>query len=196
MKKINTGSKLIHRYDGALSAQSCRQLSAYLKDRKANNTPTFYDGRLPWNDNDSYSLKLVERADFRKAILDYASMLAKKIERLHEIPVYPTFLDLVLWRPGREMPFHKDNGDTPSTRAMLQMRKFSSVTYLNSGFKGGETVIRHPDGFEYVSRPKVGSAVIFSSDERCMHRVEAIRSGLRTTLAIWFTDDPRFEWRG
>ena len=57
-----------------------------------------------------------------------------------------------------------------------------SVTYINDDYKGGETIIDN-----YVSIPKKGSIVIFTSDERCLHKVNTIESGTRIVVPIWLT---------
>ena len=40
---------------------------------------------------------------------------------------------------------------------------------------------------EFENIPKKGSIVIFTSDERCLHKVNTIESGTRIVVPIWLT---------
>ena len=82
---------------------------------------------------------------------------------------------------------HKDDGY--EVNDILQRRKFSSVTYLNDDYQGGETFIKTEHGDDYVSVPKKGSMVCYYSDPRNEHGVNLITSGVRVTMPIWYCLD-------
>jgi predicted 2-oxoglutarate/Fe(II)-dependent dioxygenase YbiX len=82
---------------------------------------------------------------------------------------------------------HRDdgyNGDSDPLRA----RAYTTVTYLNDNYKGGETYIKTERG-DYISVPKKGTTIIMKSTPENVHGVTTITSGLRVTLPIWFTKD-------
>ncbi len=191
--RIDTGSELVRRYDNALPADSCRAFSRYILRATAKNSEIVDGNRVPWQDGDNLPWRNLPDGALKKSILDYSKSLAECIRRDFGVLVYPTFQDLVLWRTGRHMKFHADDGTGyEGAKKFFHMRKFSSVTYLNEDYTGGETVVRNPNGHEFTSRPRTGAAVVFTSDERCLHMVREVTRGARVTLAVWFTDDPRY----
>jgi predicted 2-oxoglutarate/Fe(II)-dependent dioxygenase YbiX len=105
--------------------------------------------------------------------------------------VFPHFTDLVLWRAGRKMAEHKDDG-YPGDDPILNLRHFSAVTYCNDDYGGGETFIRNEHGGYYLSTPRIGSLVFYPSDERCPHGVNEVLRSDRVTLSTWFTRDFRY----
>lgn len=157
-----------------------------LLSSKANNPHPINEMNMPWQDNDHIPLGEVTNADIRAIIKRHRDTVAKLVTDSFNVEVYPHFTDLVLWRKGRKMPLHKDNGYGESTSSLFP-RHFSSVTYLNDDFVGGETIIKDVDTIRYESKPKIGSVVIFTSDERCLHGVNEVISGTRLTMPIWFT---------
>ena len=91
-----------------------------------------------------------------------------------------TFIEgaqLVKWPVGSNQPFHHDDTREKTT--------FTSVTYLNDDFEGGETYFTSED---LMVKPKVGRTILFDG-KKFEHGVKKITSGIRYTLAIWYSSN-------
>lgn len=95
--------------------------------------------------------------------------------------LFPEFWDVVYWGPGMSMDVHVDNGKG------LEQRHFTSITYLDSDYEGGETYL--PEHNRVIT-PTKGKTVMFPSDYP--HGVHEITKGERHTFAAWYTKDPNF----
>ena len=191
MEKVDTGSALIHRYDGALHPDLCQALCAFIRERTAGQAASADLAKLPWHDNDTFADHLWGDAELRRQISGYRVMIAQLICVNFRQIVFPHFTDLVLWRPGRKMGEHKDDG-YPGDDEILTYRHFSAVTYCNDDYGGGETFIRNEHGGHYLSTPRTGSLVFYPSDARCAHGVNEVLGKERITLSSWFTRDSRY----
>jgi len=123
----------------------------------------------------------------------YRRTMEQELKKAFGEPVYTNLTTLVLWKPGQSMPRHVDNGsDQPdeSHRQMLGMRKYTSVTYLNDDYVGGETYLRNGDE-DFISVPAKGATILFYGDERNAHGVNKLESGTRVILSCWFAVDPK-----
>ena len=80
---------------------------------------------------------------------------------------------VVQWPPGSYQAFHSD---TTSAKT-----KFTSITYLNDDFKGGETLF--VDGT--VISPYPGKTIFFDG-QWFEHGVSTILKNTRYTLACWY----------
>lgn len=190
MEKVDTGSALIHRYDGALHPDLCRRLRDYIGSRPDREETAADPAKLPWHDSDTWSYPRWDDEALRKLIGGYRIMVSQLICLTFRQIVFPHFTDLVLWRPGKKMAEHKDDG-YPGDDPILQCRHYSAVTYCNNDYGGGETFIRNEHGGHYVSAPRTGTLVFYPSDERCKHGVNEVLGGDRITLSTWFTRDFR-----
>jgi len=63
-------------------------------------------------------------------------------------------------------------------------REASAIYYLNETFDGGEIVF---DRERLAVKPRRGLLLAFPSDGDHVHEVLPVRSGVRYTMAIWFT---------
>lgn len=191
MEKVDTGSALIHRYDGALHPDVCRKLCDFIRVKTTGQTESRDLSKLPWHDNDTFADDLWDDSDLRWSMSAYRIMIAQLICLSFRQIVFPHFTDLVLWRAGRKMAEHKDDG-YPGDDPILNFRHFSAVTYCNDDYGGGETFIRNEHDGYYLSRPRTGSLVFYPSDERCTHGVNEVQRSDRITLNTWFTLDWRY----
>jgi predicted 2-oxoglutarate/Fe(II)-dependent dioxygenase YbiX len=113
-------------------------------------------------------------------------------------PIYPMTMVLRGSYPGDCHEQHADNcrydesvhkwlpNDTPH-------RAISCVIYLNdceTDFTGGEMVF---SAVNKVISARAGLFVAFSSGERFEHEVRPVRSGVRYSIMLWFTEKPEFE---
>lgn len=190
MEKVDTGSALIHRFDGALHPDLCLRLCRYIRSRPERATASADIAKLPWHDSDTYAYPHWDDAELRHLVGGYRIMVAQLICATFRQIVFPHFTDLVLWRSGRKMAEHKDDG-YPGDDPILAVRHYSAVTYCNDDYGGGETFIRNEHGGHYLSTPRAGSLVFYPSDERCAHGVNEVVNGTRVTLSTWFTRDSR-----
>lgn len=82
---------------------------------------------------------------------------------------------------GSGLPFHFDEADASVV--------FTSVTYLNDDYLGGETIIRpngeESDKFDTVVKPRTGRTVFFNGTYH-WHTVSAVTNGTRYTLPTWY----------
>lgn len=185
--RVDTKSNLIARYDNVIPEQICERITQYVIDQKPKNS--IRQGALPWQNNDNITFVNIKDIEIKKLIDAYRYLFTQLVFQHYNEIVYPTFSDLVVWREGMKMAYHKDNGYEGRSQDVFRMRKYSMVAYLNHDFEGGETVIKLLDGSEYISIPKQGSVVIFKSNEECMHCVQEVTEGTRITLPTWFTSD-------
>lgn len=68
-------------------------------------------------------------------------------------------------------------------------RKFTSVTYLNEDYEGGEIVLdvcKDPHGRIFCQKSAVGTTIIFPADIRFPHEVKPVTSGVRYSVVAWF----------
>ena len=186
MIRVETGAPFIARYDNVFSLDACSSLVEYIQKVIPRDRPS-YDG-MPWDNRDSLAFVSISDLEIRKSLDSQRFLVSQLIHSHYRDIVYPHYSELVVWREGKSMPLHKDDGQPGYDEAFLWMRKYSVVVYLNDDYSGGETVIKPTVGREFVSVPKTGSIVIFKSNEECMHGVTEITSGTRFTHALWFTD--------
>ncbi|XP_078600426.1 prolyl 3-hydroxylase 1-like [Branchiostoma floridae x Branchiostoma japonicum] len=72
----------------------------------------------------------------------------------------------------------------------LHARHYSSVIFLNDGFKGGKFFFSNRNlTAEATVQPKCGRVVAFSSGPENPHGVQAVVEGRRCVIAVWFTLD-------
>lgn len=188
MQKVETGSAMIHRYDGALHPDICRRLCDLARGRTDRPVGGTDLSKLPWQDSDTFAFDLWEDGELRHLIGAYRVMVSQLICLAVREIVFPHFTDLVRWRPGKSMNEHKDDG-YPGDHDVMICRHYSAVTYCNDDYSGGETFIRTEHGGYYDSVPRTGSLVFYPSDERASHGVKQVQGSDRVTLSTWFTRD-------
>lgn len=188
MQKVETGSTLIHRFDGALHPDICRRLCDLSRSHTDKPAGSDDPTKLPWQDSDTFAYDHWEQGELRHLIGAYRVMVSQLICLAVREIVFPHFTDLVRWRPGKSMAEHKDDG-YPGDEEAMRYRHYSAVTYCNDDYSGGETFIRDDHGGHYLSTPKCGSMVFYPSDERAAHGVREVLGGDRVTLSTWFTRD-------
>jgi predicted 2-oxoglutarate/Fe(II)-dependent dioxygenase YbiX len=142
--------------------------------------------KQPWLQNDNLPFLDIENKRLRCQIDSYRFLLSQLVGKHYNTFVYPNFSDIVVWRTGMYMDFHKDDGNEGPMKHAFAPRKYSMIAYLNDNYVSGETVVRFEDGSEYTNVPKKGSVFFFKANEECLHKVNAISKGTRYTYAIWF----------
>lgn len=184
MEQVETGSQHIFRFDGVIDPETCAALSDLIVSQKGEGQ---YDDatKMPWHDGDTLVWHELQDKSLLRKVIDHRANVAALVKQSFGQTVFPEYTTIVLWKEGKSHPRHKDNG-YPSDNGILQNRIFTSITYLNEGYEGGETFVQTEHGDDYISVPKVGSTVIFPSDETAEHGVYEVKKGMRVTLPIWF----------
>ncbi len=183
MKSVDTGCKTIFRFDHVLSDSTCDRIVSFINEIKGEKT--INNDSMPWDENDSFNWADIPSDYLFAKIESYRELVTSLVSNCYNEEVYPHFTDIVLWRKGRHMNRHRDDGWTDAEVYMRQ-RAYTTITYLNDNFTGGETFIASENG-DYLNKPKKGSVVILKSTPENAHGVNAITSGYRITLPIWFT---------
>ncbi len=192
MKKIETNSDVFFKFEDVLDASFCQFLNNYSLN-KVNANHNNLNKTLPWLDEKVISWNNIDDKNLKQDILKYKFLLTQLIHDCYKTIVFPIFTDLVVWQKGKKMQIHHDdNHDDGVEDKLLKKRIISTVTYLNEDFVGGETVIYKNNKEFFTNKPKTGSVLIFTSDNRCKHSVNEIISGTRVTMPIWFTNDIDF----
>ena len=196
MKKIHSKNNLIHCYEDVMSKEECELIYNFTLNAKKDN-PSDSSDKMPWEISDTIDPIKIEDEGIKTTIIK--NIIIKNIKILNDIiskefneQVYSYFTEIVLWRKGKKMDVHTDDGSNLTDKvkgATFAQRHYSAVTYINDNYIGGQTFINLNEKETYYSNPKVGSALIFTSDQRCPHGVTEVSDGNRITLASWFTRD-------
>ena len=102
------------------------------------------------------------------------------------VPLYADTLQLVRWVPGNEQHPHADSENQDGSPHPYAWRDYASVTYLNDAYEGG--LIYFPD-YEIELKPVPGTMVTFPGTTEYMHGVSMVTSGVRYTMASFWTLD-------
>ena len=149
---INNGITIL---DDVLSLNECQELINVYK-----RSSEIYD----WHG--SRPVKLGIQDEFVQACID---KITAHVSKQFEID----WCQIVLWPKGSYQPPHHDTASTNTV--------FTSITYLNDLYDGGETCII---GVTDV-KPQVGRTVYFDG-MKYEHSVNTVAKGARFTLPIWY----------
>ena len=120
--------------------------------------------RIP-NQEDLIKCKFVERYLNNTAV------------RFFGIDTYTELSQIVKWPLGSSQPHHVDVSRESTT--------FTSITYLNDDYEGGETYFTKED---ILIKPQVGRTILFDG-KKYEHGVNKITNGTRYTLALWYSSN-------
>jgi hypothetical protein len=102
------------------------------------------------------------------------------------VPLYADTLQLVRWLPGNEQHPHADSENEDGSPHPFPWRDYASVTYLNKEYEGGR--IYFPQ-HNLELQPEPGTMVTFPGSTEYMHGVSKVESGIRYTVASFWTLD-------
>lgn len=161
----------------------------YLKNNSNDLNDT---SKLPWFENNIIYYGDLMKTNISKEIALLRDKITECVEKSYKEKVYPNVSTLVMWKEGKSMGIHKDNGYVHD-KEMLHMRKYSAVFYINDDYEGGETIVlkENSEEPEIVYKAKKSSLLLFRSDESCLHGVKTVKKGNRLTFAVWFTTDEK-----
>jgi hypothetical protein len=182
---------LIYKYDNIITDLECDIIFDYYKNNHNNNINN--TNILPWFEGNTLYWNFLKNTSISKEIEISREMITECVLKSYKEIIYPNTTTLVMWKEGKQMNIHKDNG-YENEEHILGMREFTSVMYLNDNFEGGETIIlkENSNEIEYKCKPQKGSVLIFKSDESCLHGVNKIEKGERLVLSMWFTKNVKY----
>ena len=178
---------LVFTIRNAITDAECNEVISYIRTRT---TPAVSSSDMPWHDGNSVSWENIQDSKVKRIVTAYKYKLCQIAANHYGELVYPNFTDMVLWVPGKSMMPHTDDGQLLESAEYLRTRKYTAVLYLNDDFVGGETFVLNEQGERQFFKPVKGTALVMTSDKRCMHGVNILTSGLRYTLAVWMTVNP------
>lgn len=187
MEAVETECNHIFRYNNSLHPKLCKKLSDFMEVEK-NLSKSHIKDKMPWEENDNFYWLHLDK-DLKTIVFNHRSLITQKVNECFNTCVLPVHTDLILWRAGKRQRLHKDNGYSENDSIFLRTRKFTSITYLNDNFVGGETFIRKDEKSFFKNVPLTGSTIIFPANETGEHGVYKIISGHRITLGMWFSDE-------
>ncbi|XP_022097822.1 prolyl 3-hydroxylase 2-like [Acanthaster planci] len=155
---------------------------------------------------DGYSGKVYPHTKYEsfEGMTVLVAVKAAKVGREMNLRLFP-ICSLVtrFFTPSRtdlSHPIHADNCSLDDahvchkTPPAYTWRDWSAILYLNEDFEGGEFVFAHPNmTYQAHLKPKCGRLVVFSAGEENVHGAKAVLSSRRCALALWFTEDPRYQ---
>jgi hypothetical protein len=182
---------LIYKYDNIITDLECDNIFNYYKNNHNNNIND--TNILPWFEGNTLYWNFLKNTSISKEIEISRNKIIDLVKESYSVDVYPNVTTMVMWKEGKSMAIHKDNG-YENDKNVLHMRTYTSVMYLNDNFEGGETIIlkENSNETEYICKPKKGSVLIFKSDDSCLHGVKKIEKGERLTLSMWFAIDEQY----
>jgi predicted 2-oxoglutarate/Fe(II)-dependent dioxygenase YbiX len=182
---------LIFKYDNVITSLECDTIFNYYKNNHSNNINDIHI--LPWFEENTLYWNLLKNTEIKNEIGKCRSIITNLVKKSYGVNVFPNVTTLVMWKEGKSMAIHKDNG-YDNDKHILHMRTYTAVMYINDNFEGGETIImkENSNEIEYECTPQKGSVLIFKSDESCLHGVKMIEKGERLTLSMWFTMDKQY----
>ena len=181
----------IYKIDNIIEDCVCDKILDYYQHKNSND---INGGELPWFEDNTLYWNALKDTEIGKDIGLCRDRVLDFVKKCYNETTYPNVSTLVMWKEGKYMAIHKDNG-YEDDKEEFWMRKYSAVLYLNDDYDGGETIIlkENSDEVEIENKPKKGSVIIFRSDESCLHGVNKVLRGNRLTLGMWFTTDKQHE---
>jgi hypothetical protein len=131
----------------------------------------YYNYKGPTHNwRDTYPLNL---DIFDDTISDYIYKIENKINEVVNNLIMFDWGEIVQWPKESKQGLHTDHASKVTT--------FTSITYLNTDYIGGETFFEN----DIEVKPKVGRTLCFDGNHY-RHGVKEIINGTRYTLPIWY----------
>lgn len=169
-----------------LTEADCADICAYAESRVddfGKLDTGFWDGRV-------INIAKISNANIRDKLINNRNALkAALMDKLRPdatLPLYGDTLQIVRWVPGYELLPHADRENPDGSPHPYSWRDFAAVTFLNKDFTGG--ALYFPNQAIEIT-PTPGTAAIFPGSLQYLHGVREVTSGVRYTLASFFTYD-------
>ena len=182
---------MIYRYDNIIDSTMCDSILNYYTETYDNQLNDI--NKLPWFEENTIYWVNLQKTKIQNEINFCRKNISKLVNDSYNVLSYPHLTTLVMWKEGKSMAIHKDNG-YENDKDILHMRTYTAVMYINDDFEGGETIIQKENSneIEYECKPQKASVLIFKSDDSCLHGVNKITKGNRLTLSMWFVIDEQY----
>ncbi len=172
---ISSSLKAITVIDDLITSDECKDLINFFITKQTEwkfwpSTNTKYFPIIDWRTGEPHD--------------EYTKMFSSRLVNIVS-NVRPDRSHLELRETGTYMGMHYDTGTMYNT--------FTSVTYLNDDFDGGETVIRphgeETDKYDTIIVPKTGRTVFYDG-AYFKHGVIEVENGNRFTMPMWYVPHP------
>ena len=103
---------------------------------------------------------------------------------------YGDIFQLVRWRPGDQLyPPHADAAYEDGSPHPFSYREYAAIIYLNDSYSGGQLYFSK---LNFVPEITTGTLAIFPGTLEYTHGVTPVRSGMRYTIAGFFTSQKSY----
>lgn len=187
-KNMVVKENLIYKFDNLVDESVCDRILDYYNKNYTNDLND--TSKLPWFEDNTIYWASLKNTEIKNDIELIRDRMTKCVEQSYRETIYPHVSTLVMWKEGKSMAIHKDNG-YENDKHVLYMRKYTAVFYINDDYEGGETIVLKENSreSEIEYKAKKASLLIFRSDDSCLHGVKTVKKGNRLTFSMWFTDD-------
>ena len=156
---------MVYKYYNNLIPQSiCDSLVSYVEQ-----CPT-----RTWDNKQVIGFKYLSNNKNISQILHLLNVLASR--DTNNI-LFPEWVKIVIWPQGSFQNPHKDTARNST--------KYTSITYLNNNYEGGETFFTLNNS---MSKNNIGDTIMFDG-KKYEHGVKPITKGTRYVLAVWYSDN-------
>ncbi|GJN30828.1 hypothetical protein PR202_gb19166 [Eleusine coracana subsp. coracana] len=181
----DTGDHPRHLLRGFLSPEACKELEfVHRSCGTAGYRPSVVSTSLPHLAATGCGHLLLPFVPIRERLRDAVELFFSC-----EFDLFIEFTGLISWCKGASIGWHSDDN-----KPYLRQRAFTAVCYLNDhgkDYKGG--ILQFQDGYPSSIVPVAGDVVIYTADNRNVHRVDEVTEGERLTLTLWFTRDSAYD---
>lgn len=128
----------------------------------------------------------------REDVLSLRSRMADAVRAEYQLVVGPLYSDIcpfVRWPVGYELHPHADAANADGSEHPFYYRQWTAILYLNNDYEGGQVYFPTRD---YAPDLQPGDLLLFVGDLDNLHGVRPVLSGVRYTLASFFTQDVRY----
>lgn len=149
--------------DDVLTSISCEDLIRFFEKNKKQSEI--------WRDTFTLNIQQIDNTLSNRLGYLFSSFL-----NLKGMCVFPETIQIVKWPTESFQDLHFD--------VSREETVYTSITYLNDNFEGGKTYFEE----DLSVKPKIGRGFFFDG-KKYKHGVSKINSGIRYTLALWYTNN-------
>lgn len=183
---------LIYLFEDIVDVDICDRILEFYNNNFTNDIND--TSKLPWFEDNTYYWNHLQNLEIGGDVELCRDIMLDACNLSYNKECFPNTTTLVMWKPGKSMAAHRDNGYEDDKDDFF-MREYTGVLYINDDYMGGETfILKEGSTEEEINyKPKKASLLLFKSDDTCVHGVKRVLSGNRLTLSMWFTLDQKYE---
>ena len=99
---------LIFRYDNVIDTHYCNNIFNYYKNNHNNNLNDIT--KLPWFEGNTLYWNFLKNTEIKNEISECRDVITNLVKKSFNVDVFPNVSTLVMWKEGKSMSIHKDNG--------------------------------------------------------------------------------------